>query len=588
MAGTQSKYPFDFDKEKVPLEIINDKQWVCWHTDPDNRLYKVPINPETNQPAKSNDPNTWSTLHNTILCAKQYGYGIGYMFSDNGIIGIDIDKCVENGQINLRGREILDLFTSYAEYSPSGNGIHILTKGIFPGDTGHKNSKEQIEIYTKGRYFTFTGNRINNYGIRNNQSSINALFSVKFHKEVIPVNDLPPAKSMTAMDIIERIKHSKQADKFNRLYAGDISDYPSASEADAAMCSILAFYTRDAATIYNIISGSGLMRDKWKRSDYRDRTIGSASTIVTEVYDPQQQNIQSTLKDDILKWIELQHTGEFRNIDIVGDLNITRNIQGHLSRILKKLEHKKIIEMSNGKVGYWRIIEKGFSEMNFKNIEENKMPIILPFNIHKVVNIMEKNIIIIAGAPDAGKTAFLLNVIKDNMNQFNVRYYNSEMAAAELNLRLSKFDDMEIDQWDFKAFELSKNFQDIVSSVEFDNTDKYGTIHIIDYLEVYDKHYIVGELIDKIYRKMRTNDITIIAVQKRPGDDLGRGGITTIEKARLALAMDRGNIRLTKAKNWATSVNPNGKSVEFKLINGCKFIVEGKDFDQQISELKHF
>ena len=54
--------------------------------------------------------------------------------------------------------------------------------------------------------------------------------------------------------------------------------------------------------------------------------------------------------------------------------------------------------------------------------------------------------------------------------------------------------------------------------------------------------------------------------------DLGRGGEFTIEKARLALAMRPGTLQIYKAKNWLQpDKNPNGKFLDFNLVNGCDF-----------------
>ncbi|MBW1768011.1 MAG: hypothetical protein JRJ65_13315, partial [Deltaproteobacteria bacterium] len=68
----------------------------------------------------------------------------------------------------------------------------------------------------------------------------------------------------------------------------------------------------------------------------------------------------------------------------------------------------------------------------------------------------------------------------------------------------------------------------------------------------------------------------IIAVQKNVGLDVGLGGQRTLEKPRLALAMDSGILKVVKAKNWKTEKNPNGLKTNFKLVNGCKFIQQGK------------
>ena len=62
--------------------------------------------------------------------------------------------------------------------------------------------------------------------------------------------------------------------------------YPSQSEADSALCRLIGYYTQDEEQIGRIFECSGLYRhDKWvKRSDYRARTIESALSSLTKVY----------------------------------------------------------------------------------------------------------------------------------------------------------------------------------------------------------------------------------------------------------------------------------------------------------------
>ncbi len=66
--------------------------------------------------------------------------------------------------------------------------------------------------------------------------------------------------------------------KFSLLYdQGDISAYESQSNADQALCSMLAFYTgADEDRIDRLFRKSKLYRQKWERCDYRQSTIRKA------------------------------------------------------------------------------------------------------------------------------------------------------------------------------------------------------------------------------------------------------------------------------------------------------------------------
>ena len=47
---------------------------------------------------------------------------------------------------------------SYTEVSPSGTGLHIIIEGRLPGG-GRKDSKQDIEVYDRDRYFCVTGHK---------------------------------------------------------------------------------------------------------------------------------------------------------------------------------------------------------------------------------------------------------------------------------------------------------------------------------------------------------------------------------------------------------------------------------------------
>src|SRR5208283_1824735 len=90
-------------------------------------------------------------------------------------------------------------------------------------------------------------------------------------------NGAPHASNLSDQQILEIAFNAKNGVKFKALYDGDSSGYPSPSEADQAFCSQLAFYVgADPGRIDSIFRGSGRMRPKWNRGDYRERTIVKA------------------------------------------------------------------------------------------------------------------------------------------------------------------------------------------------------------------------------------------------------------------------------------------------------------------------
>jgi len=71
------------------------------------------------------------------------------------------------------------------------------------------------------------------------------------------------ALSLDDSELLERARNAYNAATLRLLWAGDFSDYPSQSEADLALCAILAFWTaRDPGRIDSLFRESGLMRPK--------------------------------------------------------------------------------------------------------------------------------------------------------------------------------------------------------------------------------------------------------------------------------------------------------------------------------------
>lgn len=81
--------------------------------------------------------------------------------TDVAICGIDLDSCYAGDRLQGRAQTILNAAVSYAEKSPSGAGLHILGLGDI-GSTKLKDDLGGMEIYSRGRYFTVTGDALNN------------------------------------------------------------------------------------------------------------------------------------------------------------------------------------------------------------------------------------------------------------------------------------------------------------------------------------------------------------------------------------------------------------------------------------------
>lgn len=271
----------------IPEEIKQLHQWVCWQGNPDparpGKLKKVPINPKTGGHAQSNNPATWSDYETAIRAAKDYS-GIGFMFA-NGYFGVDIDdaedaiKAYKAGDNDNIIAEFVYTLESYAEYSQSGKGLHIICKGTLP-EGGRR--KGNVEMYSEGRYFIMTGNVAAEYGdIVDCTETIKPLHAkyIGGGKSEAQTTASPSTSTILDLDdsqIIQKALASKQGTGFQTLYNGLWQGlYQSQSDADLAFCNMLAFwFGRDKARMDNVFRKSGLYRDKWDRKTSGDKTYG--------------------------------------------------------------------------------------------------------------------------------------------------------------------------------------------------------------------------------------------------------------------------------------------------------------------------
>jgi primase-polymerase (primpol)-like protein len=148
--------PFSIDA--IPEGLKRRRQWICWrYSERDNKVVKVPVAPWVtgdDRPVSVTDPNNCADFDKAVDYARKYGFGLGFaFFKGAGIAGIDLDKLIELGQ---EAQEMIKKANSYAEYSPSGKGVHIL--GF--GNLSKAIKREGLEAYDRDRFFTVTGNHV--------------------------------------------------------------------------------------------------------------------------------------------------------------------------------------------------------------------------------------------------------------------------------------------------------------------------------------------------------------------------------------------------------------------------------------------
>ena len=268
----------------IPDELKALPNWVVWQYEHHGgRRTKVPYNAITRQRAKSNDPATWNTWEEVTQNAPKWAHGVGFMFSESPYIGVDIDHCLDGGEKEKAAVRLVEMLGTYAEVSPSGEGLHMIGRAEL--ERGFRN--KDIEVYPSGRYFTVTGDIYQGYSaIEDIQDQLLGLLDAEksaTKPETAQMQNYPNTTqtiSNNIDEVIERIRRSRQAGLFSALFdRGDVSLYDGDdSSADIALMNMLPFWTGgDIPLMIEIFSRSALaQREKWSREDYRMRTAKAA------------------------------------------------------------------------------------------------------------------------------------------------------------------------------------------------------------------------------------------------------------------------------------------------------------------------
>ena len=302
------------ESEAIPETLRERDQWVCWREEErDDKLTKIPITPATGGFASSTDPETWASFETALEYTEtDHADGVGFVFTDDDpIVGVDLDDCrdPETGDVDDAALDIIERLDSYTEVSPSGTGYHVLIKGELPEG---RNRRGSIELYDTARFFTVTGDHVERTPTRvaRRQDALTAI-----HREYVQdterdtvskseqrggADDQSPTTGAADVDVdledenlLEKARNASNGEKFERLWNGNTVGYDSQSEADMALCCLLAFWTGgDRTQMEQLFRQSGLFREKWDEvhyadgSTYGEKTIERAIATTSEFYDP--------------------------------------------------------------------------------------------------------------------------------------------------------------------------------------------------------------------------------------------------------------------------------------------------------------
>jgi hypothetical protein len=139
-----------------PPELLSERRWCRYFLKPkpEGGTAKIPL-------ASHSDPNTWSTFPDTIAALERQ-QGVGYCFLGGDVHGLDIDHCVNpvTKVVCNEAMLLLSRLPSWAEFSVSGQGIHVLFKGNVRGKQLTETCLQYWNPKNAPRFFALTCNMV--------------------------------------------------------------------------------------------------------------------------------------------------------------------------------------------------------------------------------------------------------------------------------------------------------------------------------------------------------------------------------------------------------------------------------------------
>lgn len=274
---------------RLPVELRARPQWLLAGPNELGEL-KVPLSVDLSGrivPGSSTNASTWMEFDYALECALEHGYGLGYVVhASDPYTCVDFDVKNANNrpnnpeewtpEANLHAMQLMvsDL-ASYTELSQSGQGVHVWCRGKI----GAGIKRKGVELYSQERFLVCTGRVVHDLPIADRQDELSQLAAnmrdsaQAFHAATLDAQDeLDPDQV-----ILDRAFGADNAAKFRQLWEGQwqAMGYPSQSEADLSLMSMLTFYSRSNEQCRRLFRASALgNREKALKNDrYLDYTL---------------------------------------------------------------------------------------------------------------------------------------------------------------------------------------------------------------------------------------------------------------------------------------------------------------------------
>ncbi|MFA2751108.1 VapE domain-containing protein [Bacillus mobilis] len=276
LLAEQELKPIDFSV--IPDELLERNQWVAWkrgEPKEDGTIPKIPCHISGKYQQSFKKCYDLNTVKDSYENKRVDGVGFSLVGVED-LVCIDLDAdSIENIPQVLR-----DLIRhSYAEKSPSGNGLHVWIKGKWMGKTTQ--GKEiryyegfKIEFFYGTGYLTYTGHTVNGLPVEERQDLLQFIYDNTDSKQKKSPIVQTVDKTERTLDDSLVLQQVFKIDKVARILftIGDISRFsdangkPDHSKADYALLCAFAKVTRNIEQIDRFFRQSKIYRpEKWDK-----------------------------------------------------------------------------------------------------------------------------------------------------------------------------------------------------------------------------------------------------------------------------------------------------------------------------------
>jgi primase-like protein len=163
--GTSKPARVDVIATGVPERLRKLMRWVVWRWKRRKKNWDKPPLQLDGSFASVDDPRTWMTFDEALAAHRSgkfdgIGFVLGYVAEEDvTYTGVDLDDCrdQQTGELSDWAAAHLERLHTYAEVSPSGEGVKALALGKLPGPDRNESERLGVEMYSGNRYFTVTG-----------------------------------------------------------------------------------------------------------------------------------------------------------------------------------------------------------------------------------------------------------------------------------------------------------------------------------------------------------------------------------------------------------------------------------------------